>query len=766
MNAKILLFLTPEDMNYIQHFKPFLTGKDAVFITQTPTTYSEIEIYAKARGIKYIISTNVAVLNKVVIAPKHQNLNNWQGSLYEKAGITYLFLSPFKQLFSVPYGSFITKRFTSKIVSPKDWSVTPDFTYDVAKPDNIDLWYERFGTAIASAMDIETKSFEDSKKEYVTMIRCICFTGLWIEPDGQFKIHTIVIPISEAPNEQLFYWLSWMRKFSSLPNYKVFQNGLYDTGHMLMYNAPVHNYLFDTQSLFHAWLSELPKRLDFISAFLVHNSYYWKDLGQSGRLEDLFEYNAKDGWATMCAFLQLIKEMPDWAIKNYLIKFPLMVPCSYCNLEGVKINEQERNRLIIEYTTSFENSLTSLRTMLGAGFNPNSPTQVVKLIHFYGSIDIHSSDKADVEKFSLRHPLNGRLGGEIKNVRETSKIISTYLKPAGYSTAQSASKKETYLLRNGRMFYTLNPDGTDTARLSCKESIMWTGSQAMNQPEEAKAMWEADNGFILFEADFETSESYCTGYSSGDPNLLATLLSGKDFHATNAERFFGVSYSEIVSIENNIKTILNKELRNLSKRTNHGATYDMMWFTLLVTMGEKNVDRAKLLLKLPKFWNRRKVCEYLLEAFDKAYPTVRNETTGWYGAIVTIVDTCKMLVSPLGWTRYCFGNPTKSKRHKDSLIAHVPQNMSVGLINEGFKDLFWKLQKPNFKNFRLKAQIHDSILGQVRIGYENQFLPEVSKILTRPTKVKDLVKGVERVMTIPVSMKVGQNWASLKTYTS
>lgn len=761
MNSKILLLLTPEDMSYIQQLKPFLVGKSTFFITTTPTTFSEIEIYAKAKDIKYIISTNVAVLNKVVIAPKHQNLNNWQGSLYERSGITFLFLNPLKQLFSVTYGTFVAKRFISKITMPSSWPKVPEFSYDIVSPETVEVWYKRFESAILASSDIETKSFEDASGEYRTLIRCLCYTGLW--QDG--VIHTIVIPIGEAPDNELLFWIAWMRKFNNLSHPKIFQNGLYDTGHMLCYGAPVYKYLFDTQSLFHSLYSELPKRLDFIGAFLIHNVFYWKDMSDSGKLEDLYEYNARDGWATMCAFLQLIKEMPEWAIKNYLLKFPLMAPCMYCNMEGVKIDGSERERLTTEYKATFENSLARLHGILGSDFNPNSPKDVVKLIQFYGSTDIYTSEEDDIKKFMLRHPINARFGGEILKIRGASKIISTYLKPKNYSTALSKStKKETYLLRDGRMFYAHNPDGTDSGRLSCKESIFWTGSQVQNQPEKCKSMWINDENFLLFEADFETSESYCTGYSSGDTALLNALLSGKDFHATNAERFFGVPYAEIVTYEEGIKTVINKALRDLSKRTNHGATYDMMWFTLLSTMGEENVDRAKKLLNLPKYWTRRKVCEYLLEAFDKAYPTIRNETTGWYGAIIAIVSTCKMLTSPLGWTRYCFGNPKKSKREKDSLIAHVPQNMSVGIINEGFKELFWKVQTPNSKNIRLKAQIHDSVLGQVRIGYEQELLPKVIQTLTRPTKVKDLVKGVERIMTIPVSMKIGSNWANMKTF--
>lgn len=745
-------------MSYIQHFKPLLVGKQCYFIEHNPTTISEVELYAKAKGIKFIITTNVHLLNKVVAAQKHQNLDNWQGSIYERNGISYLFLNPLKQLFSVPYGTFIAKRFTSKFINPKDWQRTPEFTYDVATPESIDTWYQRFESALLIAEDIETVSFEAENKEYETQIRCVCYTGFW----ANGTIHTIVLPIGEAPIDQLFYWIAWMRKFNLLKIPKIFQNGLYDTGNMLTYAAPASQYLFDTQSLFHSWYSELPKRLDFITAFCVHNSFYWKDMAKEGGLQKLFEYNARDGWATMVSFLYLISNMPEWAIKNYLLKFPLWPACCYCNLEGVKINDNQRNKLIEEYKTAFELARSRLQYVLGKEFNPGSPAQVIKLINFYGSTDIIDSTSESVDKFALRHPLNARFSQQIRSYRENAKILSTYLKPEGYSTSVKSTQKKTYLLRYGRMFYALNPDGTDTGRLSCKESIYWTGSQVQNQPEEMKDMWQADDGFELVEFDNETSESYCTGYSSGNSKLLETLLSGKDFHATNAERFFGIPYSEIVQYENNIKNIINKEIRNLSKRTNHGATYDMMWFTLLSTMGEENVDKAKSLLKLPAIWNRRKVCEYLLESFDKAYPGLRNESTGWYGAIITIVSTVHMLTSPLGWTRYCFGNPKKSKREKDSLIAHVSQNMSVGIINEGMKKVYWEMQVPNYKDFRMKAQIHDSILAQVRIGYRH-LIYQTQKILVRPTPVKSIVDGVTRVMTIPVSVKVGPTWGTMKT---
>src|SRR5712691_7906982 len=171
------------------------------------------------------------------------------------------------------------------------------------------------------------------------------------------------------------------------------------------------------------------------------------------------------------------------------------------------------------------------------------------------------------------------------------------------------------------------------------------------------------NSFIFCELYNEQSESRCTAYLSGDKNLLSAVESPLDFHAINIERFFGVPYDQIISPTGEI---LNIELRNLSKRVNHGANYNMGAAMLLQTMGEANVDRAKILLHLPKHWNRIRVCEHLLELYDKAYPGVK---TFWYNYIKEVVRSTHKLVSPLGWTRYCFGNPDKSKPELNALVA-------------------------------------------------------------------------------------------------
>lgn len=759
-NSPILLMTTPFDDPYIGSLRPLFHNRRALQISANPANYHEISLYAKSKGCKYVVSTNPVVLNKVVDSGRNESIDSWQGSLFERDGLTYLFLNPLKQLYSVPYGRFIAERFLSKILSPSKWPKTPPFSWEPARSDTIEQWYRVFATSILIACDIETVSYDEFpdnplQGERKTLIRSVAYTGLW--DDG--NIHTIVIPIADAPESEQLFWVAWMRKFNLLPQPKVFQNGLYDSFHFVVYNAPVRNYAFDTQSLFHSWYCELPKDLAFIAAFTVHNIFYWKDMAKEGNLYRQWEYNGRDGWSTLVSILNIIKEAPEYVWRNNELKFPLWVPCLSCNLEGIKIDQEQR--AVLTALNKQKHLLAELRLQkwFGEGFNPRSPQQVVKLIAFYGCSDITSSGEAELRKFGLRHPLNQRFASEIIRSREVGKLISTYLKPHDYSISESATKsrkKKSPLLHRGRVYFSLNPDGTDNARLAAREGSNWTGMQIQNQPTEEdsiKSMLVADEGNELFELDNERSETYTTGYLSGDENLLETIRQdreeGKDFHIVNAMKFFGLKYDEVT-----------KELRDkVSKRVNHGANYNMGAAVLLATMGEANVDKAKRLLGLPAWYTRIQVCEHLLECFDKAYPGIKG---AFYEYIKACVESTRKLVSPLGWTRYCFGHPRKNKPDLNALVAHAPSNLSVGIVNEAFKDVYWKIQAKNPKVFRLKAQIHDSIFGQVKLGNRHLVL-EARKLCIRTVSVTDC-KGIVRDMTIPVALKFGKDWGHMEKY--
>lgn len=752
---------TPFDAPFLGAFKGILKGRQCFQIDANPDNAHEIMYYAQSKNIKYIISTNPIVLNKVVESGRNESIDNWAGSLFERNGLTYLFINNLKQLYSVNYGRFIIDRFVSKIISPESWPKTPEFSWEPARTDSVSKWYDLFRKCILIASDIETISFDQFPEnplagERETIIRSVAYTGLW--PDG--NIHTIVIPIGDADPSELQFFLAWMRKFNLLEQGKIYQNGLYDSFHKVRYHAPVRAYLHDTQSLFHSWYAELPKDLAFISAFTIHNVFYWKDMAKASSQYKQWEYNARDGWATLVSFLHLVKEMPDWAWTNYQIKFPLWVPCLDCNLEGFLCDNNQRSLALAKDIEKLNECERRLQHWFGQGFNPRSPVQVVKLFSFYGSPDITSSDEVSLIKFGTRHPLNKLFSDTILKSREISKRISTYYKPADFSVAKNpnSKKKQSPLLHHKRIYYGLNPDGTDTSRLSCKEGPTWTGMQIQNQPrdpEGPKQMEVADPGWRLFECDNEKSESYTTAYKSGSPSFIETLRKdreeGIDFHRMNGSKFFGLTYDEVP-----------QGLRDdACKRIIYGAQNNMGPGQLQRLMGDAALDKAKHLLKLPAYYKREQVAALLMDAYDVAYPEVRKSPDSLYNWIKTAVGTTKLLRSDLGWTRYCFGHPSKNRQDLNMYSAHEPQVLSVGILNEGFKKGYWAIRVPNAKNIRFKAQIHDSILGQVRAGHEHLVM-EFRQLLQQKINVKDK-NGIVRVMEIPVAAKIspiGGSWAS------
>ena len=284
------------------------------------------------------------------------------------------------------------------------------------------------------------------------------------------------------------------------------------------------------------------------------------------------------------------------------------------------------------------------------------------------------------------------------------------------------------------------------------------GLQIQNIPRDSdegaavKDTLEADEGFNLWEGDLKNAEGFGVAFKSGDSNLLLAVTGTKDYHSFNASNFFGVPY-ELIFDDSTGKT-LDKKLRDLSKRTNHGANYNMGAAVMLETMGSKKVREAQRLLKLPANLALIDICKYLLMVYERSYPRVK---TTYYESIKKEVKTTGLLVGDTGWTRKCFGNPSTNKPDLNSYIAHITQSLNAVLLDKAFLAVFNKLGfDPNFK---LNAQIHDSILFQVRIGHDH-LAEQVKELMTMSTPIRDCLGNV-RTMTIPTDMKChGRFWAA------
>jgi len=702
---------------------------------------------------KYI-TTSEAHIEKLV-GVRDASLNDFAGSILN--GNT-LVLNYLEQARTVDYYTFLSARYLRKLLKPETFYHAGQFTWALLASDNQQARLNalnRTENSVLQAWDIETRGSQNS---------IICVGISLYMPDN--STYTYVVELNTLDD------VKFLRMLALTPSAKIFQNGQYDLTYLIRYSITPVNYVLDTLGLFHAWLCELPRRLHNITAFAVADIPYWKDEASGDRMEFL-RYNARDAFGTLHACISLLMEMPQWAKNNYSKTFPLQYPCLLAGLHGLGINKAKLEAVTLDAANGIEESLRQIRAYTGdPHFNPGSPKQVLKLFHVYGAKDLESTDAAHTSRFASRSPLTSRIAAAITTYREATKYHSNYA---------------TVMLLNDRLHYTLNPFGTESGRFSSAASHFaeqinyrklskngkqvlkpkWEhyGFQIQNVPEEAKVFIQADEGFLLYELDYSQAESRTTGYLAQDLTLINAVETSEDFHSYNASKFFGIPFDELWDSLNHVT--LNKPIRNLAKRTNHGANYNMAEAVLIATMGESNMWKARALLGLPTHYTLKDIAHHLLVGFCQTYPRLKgvnyikakNHAEGvrclihdktYYGEIITEVAETGMLVSPLGWTRRCFADPTTNKPALNAYVAHPSQNLSVACINRAMLRIYGDAELRNFNNFRLNAQIHDSLLFQIRVGMEYNILPRVQALFNEPITVHG------RTMLIPYEASKGK----------
>lgn len=774
----ILFWGDYDDKNYLPYLKSCVGSVTTYVRIEKITTVTQLQMACKAKGVNRVISSSLQLLSLLLKWDKRKapSLSDYAGSYFripsmdKNNNIEIVFISPLKQLFTVPYGKFMTTRIITKLTNPSKWYVpTPFRGFTLLDAENEKSYFSQFQAAFLISIDIET--FKEN-----AAIRCVSYTGFFQSGDTTpFYSISVVLPMDSE------YSLAIMRNWNwNLKAPKVFQNGKYDISYFTRYSAPVYNYLYDTAHLFHSWYSELPKDLGFLNTFFIREAVYWKDLAETNDLHEYYRYNALDTWGTGNCFLAMLLEAPSYASSNYLLEFPLVFPCHLCEMTGIARDKDRMGEAATSLKQAIDTEGKILNTILdipaGHSFNSNSPKQMKDLLKILGCSDLPSADEKNLNKAAFRHPLNSRIIGQIIKIRKARKLLSTYL---------TAGKEFSRLDNTGnRILYSLNPQGTDSSRLASREHSFWCGLNIQNIPRgpAVKRTLVADPGFLFAEVDLEQAESRDTAYISGEEKLIYNVEESPDFHSANASSFFGVPFDKIFDKE--LGKVLDKALRDVAKRVNHGANYNMGPYVLVDTMGEAAILRAKNLLGLPRMWTFIEVAEYLLAQFHKTYPGLRAV---YYAGLVDEIMKTRLLKSKAmhwswtcvprikdlnataislyteaedkgelnAWTRYCFSDPTKSKPALNSYISHPPQSLNAQTLNKGFIAVFKDIaMNPQYSiNFKLCAQIHDSILFQYRIGHE-YLCDMVRERMEIPVTIR-AYDGKIRTFVVPASVKRG-----------
>jgi len=507
---------------------------------------------------------------------------------------------------------------------------------------------------------------------------------------------------------------------------KIAQNAQYDMTILAdKYAINVSNLWLDTMIAFHAIYPELPKGLGFLTSIYTDVPYY-KYQRKTEDMTEFFRYNATDACVTYECAEKIWKEMEEFGVRDFYREYmhSLIEPIMSITKLGVRIDSVKKVEAIKEYQEAIQTLQAKLDTLVGHPINVNSSKQMkswlykeMKLPTMYKLRKARGEKTESTDEDALEHLYAITQNEALKvvlEIREKYKILSTYLEMK-YDKEKNSQGK---IVERARTSYLIT--GTETGRLSSRQTVYRTGGNLQNVPKGiARRIFVADEEKIFVNADLSQAEARVVAYLAEEDRLIRVFENGGDIHRKNAANIFGKSLDAV-----------NSKERELAKRIVHASNYGMGPITFAREVGI-SVSESKR----------------LLNSYFAEYPKIKL----WHMQTASRLKRNRTFTTPFGRKRTFF------ERYNTALIkealAYIPQSTVADLLNLGLRRVYEK-----YKNTptQILLQIHDAIMLQTPQASWKEVAMDVKQILTIPICVGN------KSLVIPVDISVGENWDELK----
>ena len=573
----------------------------------------------------------------------------------------------------------------------------------------------------------------------------------------------ICIPFMCVENKQ-GYWLEdqeaeiIFRLYQLLthPNVRVTgQNFLYDAQYIWKWWHFMPNVYWDTMTAHHTMFAVLPRGLGFLSSLYCDFHVYWKEEGKnwdpSVGEEQLWLYNCKDAVHTW-EITKVEQVCIDSLEMNEIHDFQRILwwACLEAMIRGILIDENNRAEVGRELNAKMNEISEFLKYVLGHDLNPRSTKQMHTL--FYGDLNVpvikHKKTKRPtlddqaLEKIATKEPLLRPLISAIGDYRTLGVFSSTFI--------------EAEIDPDGRMRGTLDPNGTDTYRLSSYENAFGLGMNMQNIPSDKsksigkaerrvraagmelqlpnlRKIFKPDPGYMIFDADLDRADLQVVVWEAGDELLKVALRTGTDIHLLNAISLAGAEpppLEELVETHERYPHWRSKYklLREFAKvfvhATNYGASARTVAGHLGITVYEAE--------KAQRLW-------------FGAHPGIKS----WHERTLNQIMTTRSVENKFGY-KYTMFDRVESLLPE--ALAWVPQSTVGCVINRGWVNLL--RSEPSVQ---VLIQVHDSLVGQFPV----QANP--SPTIERIKESLRIVVPYEDPLIIPVGAKVStESWGDCK----
>lgn len=539
----------------------------------------------------------------------------------------------------------------------------------------------------------------------------------------------------------------------------VMQNGHFDCTWLGFKDKIIPKPLyFDTMLAHHTLYPTMPHNLGFLVTQYTDHPYYkdekddWRSIGT---VDDFWTYNGKDCALTWAVHEHELSELRDQDLYKFFIEHVMRVQPHLIRmtLGGIKVDMQLKEKLSSDLEVALDEKLktfhAAVREATGEGDyapNPKSPKQMSEL--FFSKLKLvgrGTSTDATNRELMFKHPRTTeparRVITALNSYVEDHKFFSTY--------AESAADPD------GRMRTEYKQIGVQSApgRLSSGKTMWGSGMNLQNQPDRAKPMFIADEGYCFVYIDGSQAEARYVGWDANITKWIedferARLEGGYDAHCALASDMFGIPYNDVPTFdrydddhpikEGDILFPNGVTVRFVSKRCRHGLNYRMM------------PDRLSLTTGLP--------INVAVDAFEK-YHRATPELRQWWKSLEDEVRRTKMLFNAYG-RRYIQLEPM-SQETLTPIVAFKPQST----IGDMLQRVIYKCHDdPKWPKFsRVVLNIHDAIISLSRIEDWKQ----TARIMVKHAEEPILVRG--RPLIIPADAAVSQpdkdgfhRWSTIK----
>ena len=572
---------------------------------------------------------------------------------------------------------------------------------------------EEFRASPVAAIDMETTGLDRNAED--------------------FEINSLQIGLESGRNFAIPFMVRdspWSKKFqrifleeliqASEGKELTFQNGKFDNLNLRKEYGMWFRNGFDTMLAHHLLDENSPHGLDSMAMEYLDAPNWDIDLNTKlglGDLQKFYKYSCYDVYYTLRLrhiFRAKLLKQPGLRRLFYKLTIPVARMFEDIEMEGLYVDMerllQVQEKLTVQ-SLAIQEKLNAV-----AKINWNSPKQIGKL--FFEELGMPvlertpggDSSTAESTLLRLEHPVAKLL----MEYRGIEKNLSTYLLGwQGLSTKVNKKTGERTLIQSdekfiydSRLYLSTKIHGTTTGRFA---------SRLHQVPRDAliRSIITAPEGWTFVVADYSQIELRMVAHVSNDSRMKMVFQTGGDIHSTTASGILGKPQDK-----------LTKEERKMAKAVNFGYVFSMGWKKFKIYARDNyGVD----------------VTDKEAESHRKRFFETYSALPKWHLRMKRTVQLYGQVENLAGRIRHLPGinssDPgVRAEAERQAINSGIQGFASGDLKAMAMVQIHNTLPRDLVK---IKAEVHDSILFEIKNEYLNEALPQIKSIMENPPLFKD-----------------------------